>query len=861
MKNPLNKRLPRELRQDFGKYVVIFAFLTMLIALVSGFLVATDSCEQSYYEGMEKYRVEHGHLTFDKQPDKQFLAEIEKKADLTFYNLPYLNLLSDRGHKVRVYENRKDINLPCVMEGKLPQKKNDIALDRLFAENNDYAIGDTITVAGRKFNICGTVALPDYSVLFEKPTDMMFNASDFSIALMTPAGFEQFGAAKVVHNVAWRYNDAFDRYDKKESADRSEALLKVLETALTDYNETQVEDTIRAGKLLLLHDILKKTIGDPVNTEANLEAFNSEDAKVALLKQINLGLAAQSVDLKKTLGGGKKDVTLTTADLDAALNATEADVKAAKDTVDSLDERLIGMTDYVPQYKNQAINFAIDDIGADTVMFLVFDYLVTALIAFIFALIITSTIYNEAAVIGTLRASGYSKGELVRHYMVLPMTVTLAAAVVGNVLGYTLLKDNMAELYYHSYSLGMYETIWNADAFLLTTVVPLVLMFVINLVVLLRKLSLSPIRFLRRDLRKKSKKKAFRLNTHIPFLHRFRLRVIFQNLPNYGALLVGILLGGILMVFSLMFIPMLDDYRDVLIESRLCDHQYILKDEADAMDDNGVERFLLSTLKTDERGVIEDEVSVYGVEKNSKVVPNVPKQGEVLVSAAYGEKYHLSPGDTIRLKDPYSEKHYRFTVAGRTHHYATMAIFVNDAAFKTQFKKTDYVTGLFSDHKLSIDEDHVVRDITVQDVTRMSDQLIDSMGRAMGIFRVFGVILFLLLMYLLSKQIIEKNTNTISMAKILGFSDREIGSIYILATGFVVVVSLLLACPTAYFSLKAIFNGYLYTKMTGYFPFAVPDGIYAQMIGLGVLCYVVVMAVQLRKIKRISKVDVLKNVE
>ncbi len=860
MKNPLNKRLPRELRQDFGKYVVIFAFLTMLIALVSGFLVATDSCEKSYYEGLEKYRVEHGHLTFDKQPDKQLLADIEEKADLTFYDLPYLNLLSDQDHKIRVYENRNDINLPCIMEGKLPQKKNDIAIDRLFAENNDYAIGDTMTLAGHKFTICGTVALPDYSVLFEKPTDVMFNASDFSIALMTPVGFEQFGAAKVVHSVAWRYNGDFDRYDKKESAARSEDLLKVLETALTDYNEAQVEDTIRAGKLILLSDMLKKIAGDPA-TGDSLDVFKSEAGKTALLEQINRGLAAESVDLSKTLGGGKKEVILTMADLDTALDATEADITAAKDTVDTLDERLIGMTDYAPQYKNQAINFAIDDIGADTVMFLVFDYLVTALIAFIFALIITSTIYNEAAVIGTLRASGYSKAELVRHYMVLPMTVTLIAAVVGNVLGYTLLKDNMAELYYHSYSLGTYETIWNADAFIMTTFVPLVLMFVINLVVLLRKLSLSPIRFLRRDLRKKSKKRAFRLNKHIPFLHRFRLRVIFQNLPNYAALLVGILLGGILMVFSLMFIPMLDDYRDLLIESRLCDHQYILKDEADAVDEDGVERFLLSTLKTDERGIIEDEVSIYGVQKDSKVVPNVPKQGEVLVSASYGEKYHLSPGDTISLKDPYSDKHYCFTVAGRTHHYVTMAVFVNDAAFKKQFKKTDYVTGLFSDHKLNIDEDRVARDITVQDVTRMSDQLIDSMSRAMGVFRVFGVILFLLLMYLLSKQIIEKNVNTISMAKILGFSDKEIGGIYIIATGFVVVASLFLACPTAYFSLRAIFNGYLYTKMTGYFPFAVPDGIYAQMIGLGVLCYVVVMAVQLRKIKRISKVDVLKNVE
>ena len=40
MKNPLNKRLPREFRKDFGKYLVIFLLLVITIGFVSGFLVA-----------------------------------------------------------------------------------------------------------------------------------------------------------------------------------------------------------------------------------------------------------------------------------------------------------------------------------------------------------------------------------------------------------------------------------------------------------------------------------------------------------------------------------------------------------------------------------------------------------------------------------------------------------------------------------------------------------------------------------------------------------------------------------------------------------------------------------------------------
>ena len=76
----------------------------------------------------------------------------------------------------------------------------------------------------------------------------------------------------------------------------------------------------------------------------------------------------------------------------------------------------------------------------------------------------------------------------------------LIAALAGNVLGYTVFKEYMAGLYYGSYSLPTYVTIWSADAFLKTTVVPLVILILINLAMLWRKLSLSPLQFVRRDL-------------------------------------------------------------------------------------------------------------------------------------------------------------------------------------------------------------------------------------------------------------------------------------------------------------------------------------------------------------------------
>ena len=72
MKNPLNKRLPREFRKDFGKYLVIFLLLVITIGFVSGFLVADGSMIKAYNEGVDKYNTENGHFrTSEKMNDAQ----------------------------------------------------------------------------------------------------------------------------------------------------------------------------------------------------------------------------------------------------------------------------------------------------------------------------------------------------------------------------------------------------------------------------------------------------------------------------------------------------------------------------------------------------------------------------------------------------------------------------------------------------------------------------------------------------------------------------------------------------------------------------------------------------------------------
>ena len=60
MKNPLRKRIPRELKSEIGKYLVIFLLMLGTIGMVSGFLVADGSMIKAYNESFEKYNIEDG---------------------------------------------------------------------------------------------------------------------------------------------------------------------------------------------------------------------------------------------------------------------------------------------------------------------------------------------------------------------------------------------------------------------------------------------------------------------------------------------------------------------------------------------------------------------------------------------------------------------------------------------------------------------------------------------------------------------------------------------------------------------------------------------------------------------------------
>jgi len=116
MKNPLRKRLLRELKNDIGKYLVIFLFMTATIGFVSGFLVADESMLYAYDESFEKYNVENGNFTTEQKLTDNQRTRLEKEK-VTIYENFYkdedadTDLDSEPESTIRLFKNRTEVNL------------------------------------------------------------------------------------------------------------------------------------------------------------------------------------------------------------------------------------------------------------------------------------------------------------------------------------------------------------------------------------------------------------------------------------------------------------------------------------------------------------------------------------------------------------------------------------------------------------------------------------------------------------------------------------------------------------------------------------------------------------------------------
>ena len=169
--------------------------------------------------------------------------------------------------------------------------------------------------------------------------------------------------------------------------------------------------------------------------------------------------------------------------------------------------------------------------------------------------------------------------------------------------------------------------------------------------------------------------------------------------------------------------------------------------------------------------------------------------------------------------------------------------------------------GYFSATPITdIDESYIRTVIDSDSMTKVSRQLLISFGQLAWMLDIFCVIMNIVLIYLLSKVIIEKNAQNISMTKILGFYPGEINKLYITPTTILVIIFMLVSMPVSTYLLEFLVK-YIFRQMSGYISFYMDNTLYIKAFALCIATYAVVAFMQRRAINRVPMEEALKNVE
>ncbi len=803
MKNPLHKRIKRELWQNKSRYLIVALFAILTIMLNTSFFSIQQSIKQTYYDSLESGQVEDGQLTFN-QPLTAEQAKAFADNQVEYRENFNLNLDIDLGKKssnravVRLFKNNRQFNKIAFFDGQTEFDDQTIQIERIFADNNKLKVGDRVKISGQSFKISGIIALADYSTLLRKNSDILPDYNNFCLATINPAAFDKLAAK---HSLTYRY--AYRLRDRDLSLKQQ-----------TEKLEDLAKDFAKQG-------------------------------------QVAVDLSTRSA--------------------------------------------------------NKNISFFADDAEGDSGAMIVFFVLLMTILAFVFSVIAGDMIDKEARTIGALLALGYSKVRIITHYLLVPTIVTVASIIVGNLLALIWMNDEMLKLYSGNYSLYPIKLTIRPLTFLLMSILPALLILVINLIYLVRKLRFSPIDFLRRDLARRRFKHAFPL-PKIGFISRFRLRVLLRNFGSFLVLAVGIFVAQVLIIFSQLYQPMIDNYLNDIKETTIADYQVMLKQPlieeikqkqtmiecylkmptteqkyrsqqkrvAKIIDQNQDDfaLFTMTNLEADQP-LINNKVgvSVYGTDLTHPMFKKWLKSDltklakhQVYISKGAEHKLDLKVGDQLELYDKYRDQRYQVEVAGIIDAFASSIAVLFDRADLNQMLEYEdpaeelaYYNGIFAKADLKLPEKEVVTIIKSDDMMEIGKILTKQLSGVVNFMVVISVVIFVAVIFVLTKSIIDKYKSEISYLHIFGYSDREISQIYIKATTIVLIIIVIVLIPVEKWALLKLFDLAM-LKFNGYIKIEVSYLMFFQTATALIVLYYLIRFLLLRKIKQIKMEEALKDV-
>ena len=740
---PIDKRLKRELKQNFLKYFFVALILFLGIATISAFFSSTHGIVSALNTQRADANLEDASVTV-----RQELTEAQKEemhrlgaADLEDTSYADLEALEDENYELRVFRDREDVNRLTLQDGRLPETDSEIVLEEKTAAGKDLHIGDVLDVNGTAYKLTGIVYVPDYNNVLKTVSSGIANFDSFGIGFVNREAF-----------------DAIADTDK---------VMQYSFTALGDEEIDAVSSYLEEEDLL--GGILKKTDNPRI----------------------------ESID----------------------------------DKAESMESEIIA-------------------IGIAFIL----------LITFIFYVMSSASMEEDSTLIGTLFSMGYKRSEIVRHYLKLPLCITLIASVLGMVTGVYLLADSMGRATYSNYSLPSYDGILSVELILLSCVLPVAIQFAVNGLLLARKLRVSPVALMRGGMMGGKGFSKIKL-TSWSFPHKMYIRIMLRGLKNQLVLFLGILIAMFFLVMGLGMQDTLEAYVDDVDENSLFEYCYLLNTEAEPEDSTAdYDKATVGSFKVDYEG-IGMKLTAYGLDPDTRVDEITDREDEIVISDATAAKLSLKEGDTLKVYSEKQKEDLEFEVVGIIHDPAGLSAYLDRKCLNELLEyeePEDYYNAVLSEEKLDFPDGAVQETVTHQSMKEAAREMQNKMVSMISMLIVMAVLIFAAVMYILLKMIIEKSAYSVSLMKIFGYTDRENNHFYLNSFFYTVVLSLLITLPLDVALFTALWPSFN-ANLVGFVPVVIKPVTYGLILLFGIAVYLLVTVLLRRKLRKIPMTMILKR--
>ncbi len=470
---------------------------------------------------------------------------------------------------------------------------------------------------------------------------------------------------------------------------------------------------------------------------------------------------------------------------------------------------------------------------------------------------------RESVIIGTLYALGYRKREIFKHYLMYTLFISLSGGIIGTVLGIITLKP-MINFMISYFNMPVSSIDYSLTYISVSVLLPVVFLITCSYFVINASLKSSPVELMRGG--KKNDKVSFierhlKLNK-LSFNTKFKVREQLRSITRSVFLLLGVIMAAMLLLMGFTEKNSLDYLmKDSFNDAFKYNYTYVFNSMQHSKPDKG-EAF--SEIPSSAKGNSKLTFAVYGVSENSQYISFKDKSGDtlnsdkVIVTRPLADKLNLKPDDTVTVVSKLDSKEYSIKVDGIAETYVGQYIYVPlDRLNSTlNFPAGSYM-GLWSSEKLNIPEEKLQTVVTSDDMKKALDTMTAPLQSFIGAISFMSFLIGLIVIYVVTSLTIEENRENISLMKVLGYRKKEIYSLILNSSTFIVILGYILGIPLLLVSLDALFKS-VTKDMTISMPIKIN---YAYTIFGFVIIYLTYELSKLlsrRKINRVSMVEALK---